>query len=165
MIIRDERPEEINAIYDLTQTAFAPMSYSDGSEGGIIDALRADNALTLSLVAIEGDEIIGHVAFSQVMVDGQDGPWFGLGPVAVAPAHQCQGVGSALIRTGLERLKGMDAACVFLLGNPDYYARFGFQAVETLWYGDRPSPYFQRLVLSGAEPRGQVVFHTAFECS
>lgn len=163
MIIRDERPEEVNAIYALTQSAFAPMSFSDGSEGGIINAMRADNALTLSLVAVEEDEIIGHAAFSQVAVDGQDGPWFGLGPVAVAPAHQCQRIGDALIRTGIERLKGVGAECVFLLGSPDYYARFGFRSVNTLWYGDAPSPYFQRLVLSGKEPQGQVAFHAAFE--
>lgn len=162
MQIRKERPEDITAIRDLIQAAFAPKAYSDGSEGAIVDGLRAGGALHLSLVAVEAGEIVGHAAFSPVRVGAADTGWFGLGPVAVAEARQTKGIGTAVIKAGLNRLRDAGAAGVVVLGDPRYYGRFGFESVRTIWYGSGPSPYFQRLVLNGPEAVGQAVFHAAF---
>jgi len=109
--IRDEAPGGIDAIFALTEAAFAPMPFSDGSEPHIINALRKDGDLTLSLVAEDNGEIpnkgiIGQITFSPVEIDGLTN-WYGLGPVSAAPHLQKQGIGSALINTGLARLKEM----------------------------------------------------------
>ena len=88
MDIRPEIHTDIDAIYQLTQTAFAPMPYSDGDEGACINKLRADGDLTVSLVAVEAEAIVGHVAFSPVTIAGVSDNWFGLGPVSVAPKKQ-----------------------------------------------------------------------------
>ena len=105
MIIRTERPLDADAIGSLTSAAFKGMVHSSGTEAAIVDALRREGALALSLVAEKDGLLVGHVAFSPVTIDGKAGGWFGLGPVSVLPAQQRSGTGSALIREGLERLK------------------------------------------------------------
>lgn len=162
MQIRDEDAGDGPEIRALTDAAFAPVAYSDGSEGAIVDNLRAGGALHMSLVAVEGADIVGHVAFSPVSIGAVKAGWFGLGPVSVAVLFQKRGIGSALITAGLERLQEQSAAGVVLLGDPAYYSRFGFESVETIWYGESPSPYFQRLVLNGPDAQGQAVYHAAF---
>lgn len=162
MKIRLERPEDATTIHALTDAAFAGMPYSDGTEAEIIDRLRAAEALTLSLVATEGAEILGHVAFSPVMINGEAGDWYGLGPVSVWPDHQRMGVGQALIREGLRRLQLMGAGGCVLLGDPAYYARFGFANHPDLRHGGAPPWAFQCLSLNGPRPRGEVSFHPAF---
>ena len=162
MQIRDENPSDGPEIRALTDAAFAPVAYSDGSEGAIVDGLRAGDALHISLVAAEGADIVGHVAFSPVSIGAVKTGWFGLGPVSVAVSRQKTGIGSALINAGLERLRDQGAAGVVVLGDPAYYSRFGFESVETVWYGDAPSPYFQRLLLNGPDAQGQAAYHAAF---
>ena len=163
MQIRPERPADVDLIRALTTGAFAGARYSSGAEAGIVDALRADGVLSVSLVAEEDGEVIGHLAFSPVQVDAAGGDWFGLGPVSVAPARQGKGVGQALVRAGLERLEAMGAAGCVVLGEPGYYGRFGFESDPELRYGDAPAAYFQRLIFKGPPPSGQVRFHPAFE--
>ncbi|MGY4173345.1 putative N-acetyltransferase YhbS [Bradyrhizobium sp. USDA 4529] len=120
--------------------------------------------LTISLVAVSDDgSIFGHVAFSPVRIEGVVGRWYGLGPVSVAPDLQRQGTGGALIRAGLARLAAMNADGCVLLGDPAYYSRFGFVSDPALTYGGEPSPYFQRLVLKGDPPKGDVKYHAAFD--
>lgn len=87
MKIRDETLSDQAAIFALTTAAFAPMPYSDGSEPAIIDGLRNDGDLALSLVATEAGIIVGHITFSPVSIDGVDNHWFGIGPVSVAVAE------------------------------------------------------------------------------
>ena len=162
--IEPERPGDANEISQLTTTAFAPMPFSDGDEARVIDGLREAGALTISLVAITAEgELVGHIAFSPVRIDDQPGDWYGLGPVSVAPRLQRQGVGSALIGDGLERLRGLQAAGCVLLGNPDYYRRFGFLSDPTLTYQGQPNRYFQHLVLKGPAAQGDASFHPAFD--
>ena len=162
--IEPERPGDANEISQLTTTAFAPMPFSEGDEARVIDDLRAAGALTISLVAVTAEgELVGHIAFSGVRIDGQPGDWYGLGPVSVAPPMQGQGVGSALIANGLDRLRGLDAAGCVLLGNPDYYRRFGFLSDPTLTYQGQPNRYFQQLALKGPPARGDASFHPAFD--
>lgn len=127
-----------------------------------MDALRAGGALTVSLVAEHGGEIIGHAAFSPVEIDGKTVDWYGLGPVAVRPDQQRQGIGIRLIEAGFEQLKALSSAGCVVLGDPGYYSRFGFKADLALRFPDVPPEYFQRLDFGHDERQGVVVYHPAF---
>jgi putative acetyltransferase len=163
MHIRDERPEDADTIFNITEVAFRDMPHSDGDEQHLVNALRADGALTLSLVAELEGAAVGHIAFSAVTINGDAGHWYGLGPVSVLPELHNQGIGSALIREGLTRLEALGAEGCVLLGHADYYPRFGFVADPELTYGDRVTPNFMRLVIKGDAPKGKVAYHPAFE--
>ena len=104
--IRPETGADAETIFDLTQKAFKTQPRAAGTEGFIIDRLRTKGNLSLSLVAEKRGEILGQVSFSQVEISGQSRGWYGLGPVSVRPDLHGKGVGSALIRAGLERLAG-----------------------------------------------------------
>jgi predicted N-acetyltransferase YhbS len=146
----------------ITSAAFGLATQSGGNEAAIVDALREAGALTVSLVAEEQGRVVGHVAFSPVRVDGAEGRWFGLGPVSVLPERQRAGIGSALIRAGLERLRASGADGCVVLGDPAYYARFGFVSDPAVTYGGGASDHFRRLVFAGAAPVGDVAYHPAF---
>lgn len=161
MIIRDEAPGDISAIRLLVSEAFASAPHASGTEAAIVDALRAAGALTVSLVAVEDDSVIGHVAISPVSIAGA-ADWYGLGPVAVVPGRQGRGVGSGLIRRALLRLRDFGAAGCVVLGDPVYYARFGFGRHPGLTYPNAPAPYFQALHFTPHRPTGQVAYHPAF---
>ncbi|RUL98736.1 GNAT family N-acetyltransferase [Rhizobium chutanense] len=163
MLIRDETPDDIDAIHDLTSTAFKPMPYSDGTEAEIIRRLRAAGDLTISLVAEQDGEVLGHVAFSPVTIDGAQDGWFGLGPISVKPERQRQGVGKALIARGLELLRETGASGCVLIGNPDIYSRVGFSSDGQLKYLDLDTRLVQRIVLRGFPPSGTLRFAPAFE--
>lgn len=163
MQIRLERPSDATTIHALTDAAFKGMPFSDNTEARVVDALRAAGALTLSLVATQADDVMGHVAFSPVTINGEAGDWYGLGPVSVWPGRQRAGVGQALIREGLRRLQSMGAGGCVLLGDPAYYARFGFQNDPDLRHAGAPAWAFQRLILNGLPRRGDVHFHPAFD--
>lgn len=162
MHIRAEYPADTPAIHALITAAFATAKHSSGTEADIVDALREADALTISLVAEDAGAVIGHVAFSPVTIDNATA-WYGLGPVAVSPGRQRKGVGNALIRAGLDQLKALGAAGCVLLGDPNYYRRFGFASDPKLFDGNVPSAYFQRLVFTGPAPVGEVTYHPAFE--
>ena len=100
--VRPEVPDDRGAIYDLNVAAFERRT----EEADLVDALREDGDLLLSLVAVAGEEIVGHVAFSRVIIDTPEGPEGGvvLAPVGVAPDRQGQEVGTRLIESGLEQL-------------------------------------------------------------
>lgn len=161
--VREEAPGDAPAIAALTAAAFRDHPHGSGTEAAIVARLRADGDLALSLVAENMDRaIIGHIAFSPVAIaDGARG-WFGLGPVSVIPLRQRAGIGSALIRDGLRRLAESGAHGCVVLGDPAYYARFGFAHDPALTYAGAPAEYFQRLVLRGDPPRGPVRYAPAF---
>jgi putative acetyltransferase len=162
--IEPERPGDASGIGRLTTAAFAPMPFSSGDEARIVAALRKAGALSVSLVATTaGGDLVGHIAFSPVRIDGRASDWYGLGPVSVEPRKQRQGIGSALITAGLDRLRELKAAGCVLLGNPGYYRRFGFLSDPALTYRGEPNAYFQRLVLAGPPARGDASFHPAFD--
>ena len=165
MHITHERPEDAAAIRSVTDAAFRGVTHSDQNEAAIVEALRAAGMLTLSLVAIEAGEVVGHVAFSPVRINGGAGDWYGLGPASVAPARQRHGVGRALILDGLGRLASIGAAGCVVLGDPAYYRRFGFESDPGLFYGQAPAAFFQRLVFRGPGPKGEVTYHASFEAS
>ncbi|MGF6256889.1 putative acetyltransferase [Ensifer sp. LBL] len=163
--IRSERATDIATIRHITKAAFAPMQYSSQTEAEIIDALRDAGALTLSLVAIEGGEVIGHVAFSPVTIDGEDKGWFGLGPVSVRPDRQKSGTGGRLIREGLARLVKTGAKGCVVLGEPDYYKRFGFEHHAALRLEGLPAEYFMAKAFEGPVPSGRVNYHAGFDAN
>ena len=163
MIIRLENEGDADAIHAVTAAAFQGRPYSDGTEAQVVSALRAAGVLTISLVAEDYDEIVGHVAFSPVTINGQPGRWYGLGPVSVAPARQRKGIGAALIETGLTQLRALGADGCVLLGDPAYYVRFGFVSDSTLRYRDVDPEYVQWLSFTGDVPVGEVAFHAAFD--
>ena len=163
MKIRPEHPDDEAATYALTEAAFAPMAFSDGTEAAALDGLRKDGDLTLSLVAVQDDRIVGHVAFSPVTIDGAHDGWFGLGPVSVMPSKQRSGIGTALINEGLSQLQAQGASGCALIGNPDYYHRFGFQSCGTLTYGDLPTRLVQWVAFGDTAPHGALVFSPALQ--
>lgn len=160
--IRAEMPGDAHAIADITRAAFALAAHASGTEAQIVEALRAAGALTVSLVAEEAGEIVGHVAFSPVSVGAAAAGWFGLGPVSVRPDRQGAGIGKALIEAGLTRLRGMGARGCVLVGDPRYYARFGFASDPALRCDGIPGEYVQRLVFTGPPPGGRITFHAGF---
>src|SRR5512134_3301898 len=127
IIIRNETDADVSTITEVTVAAFKTLQISNHTEQFIIEALRAAKALTLSLVAEADGRVIGHVAFSPVVMSDGTRNWYGLGPVSVLPEYQRQGIGGALILDGLSRLKGLNAQGCCLVGHPDYYEKFGFR--------------------------------------
>ncbi|WP_134726127.1 GNAT family N-acetyltransferase [Paracoccus luteus] len=162
MIIRPEQANDQDAIASIVAAAFAQAAHSRQTEPAIIAALRDAGALTLSLVAVGAGEIVGHAAFSPVMIDGRDVGWHGLGPLAVRPDRQGQGIGAALVREGLDRLRASGAAGCVVLGEPDYYRRFGFRNDDALRYEGAPAAYFMSLSFTGHSPDGRVEYHPGF---
>ena len=119
--IRPETNSDIAAIHAVNADAF-----ETDAEARLVDALRANANLIVSLVAESDGDIIGHIAFSPVTVDDADVGGIGLAPVAVLPEHQRGGIGGALIRAGLAECDRLGYGFVVLLGHPEYYPRFGF---------------------------------------
>ena len=162
MVIRDETAADRAAITGVTQRAFASHAFSRQTEHFIIRALRAADALTVSLVAEREGAVVGHIAFSPVTVsDGRAG-WYGMGPVSVSPECQRQGIGSRLVEAGLTRLKALKAAGCLLVGDPAFYRRFGFESPQGLGHEGVPPENFMILAFDGSTPQGQVQFHPAF---
>ena len=151
--------------FKLTQATFKDIEYSSHTEQFIVNALRNSQQLTLSLVAEYEGQIIGHIAFSPVSITDGTTDWYGLGPVSVQPEFQNQGIGSQLIHAGLDKLKMLKAGGCVLLGDPDYYARFGFKAQSELVLQGVPPEYFQVLYFTGKMPHGDVVYAEAFNAT
>jgi putative acetyltransferase len=162
MHIRDEMPSDEAAIESVIAAAFRDMPYSRQTETFIMAALRRAGALTLSLVAEDEGHICGQAAFSPVEIDGRPSDWYGAGPIAVAPEHQRQGIGSALMEEGLGRLHGLGAGGCMLVGDPAWYQRFGFRNEPRLTLAGVPPEVFMILPLGKTVPEGKVAFHPAF---
>lgn len=163
IVIRSETDADVRAITDVTIAAFKTLEISNHTEQFIVEALRAAKALTVSLVAEVNGRIIGHIAFSPVTISDGTRNWYGLGPVSVLPAYQRQGIGKALIREGLSRLKDMNAQGCCLVGHPDYYKKFGFKNMSGLVHEGVPQEVFFALSFDGHTPQGVVAFHEGFK--
>jgi putative acetyltransferase len=118
--IREERGEDIAAIRDVNKRAF-----EQDHEGKIVDALRSNGAALLSLVATVDGKIAGHIMYSPITVGDVTGA--ALGPMAVVPEHQRQGIGSKLVQEGNLRLRDAGWPFIIVLGHANFYPRFGFQ--------------------------------------
>jgi putative acetyltransferase len=162
MVIRNEEPADIAAITDVTIAAFKDHPISNQTEQFIVDALRAADALTLSLVAEIDGRVVGHIAFSPVTISNGATGWCGLGPISVLPEFQKQGVGKSLVTKGLSLLKEMGAQGCALVGDPSYYSRFGFQNYSEMVHEGVPQEVFLASPFTENVPNGTVVFHEAF---
>jgi putative acetyltransferase len=165
LLIRNENPADDAAISHVLEQAFKNQQYSSHNEQYIVDALRKAHVLTFSLVAILNEKIVGHIAISPVQISSGVEAWYGLGPIAVLPEWQLQGIGSALIQSALVQLKAHAAKGCVVLGDPDFYAEFGFKAVPDLILANVPAEYFQALSFDGKFPQGTVAYHEAFNAT
>ena len=161
--IRSETDADADAITDVTIAAFKSLEISNHTEQFIIEALRAANALTISLVAELDGRVIGHIAFSPVAISDGARNWYGLGPVSVLPEYQRQGIGKALIREGLSRLTDIRAQGCCLVGHPVYYRQFGFTNIPELVHEGVPPEVFFALSFDEHTPQGTVTFHDGFK--
>lgn len=151
VFVRKESPADIDGIYAVHAASFPTVA-----EAALVDALRSAGRLSISLVAIERDQVIGHAGFSPITVDGLP---FGLGlaPVAVQVDCRRRGVAARLIRRGLELCRGAATGLVVVLGDPAYYRQFGFEPARRLSLRDEYAggEAFQAVELvRGALPAG-----------
>ncbi len=162
---RPEAAADAPAIAALIAEAFLRAAHTSHTEQHIVNALRATRALAISRVAESRGAIVAHVAASPVSVaDGSPG-WFGLGPLSVQPSLQRRGIGSQLAREALRLLRMQGAAGCVVLGDPDYYGRFGFRADPGMFLPGAPPEYFQVLPFGRTLPRGAVTYHQAFNAT
>jgi len=161
--IREETPADLRRIEAVTVSAFLNAPHTSHAEQHIVNALREAGKLEVSLVAEVDGTVIGHVAISPVVISGGASGWFGLGPISVIPECQRRGVGSQLTREALRVLQDNGASGCVVLGEPEYYSRFGFQAVASLVLPGVPPEYFQALSFGSSTPNGIVTYHEAFK--
>ncbi|MCB2074898.1 MAG: N-acetyltransferase [Novosphingobium sp.] len=159
--IRPERPGDEDRIHAVVAEAFDGMPFADGTEPDLVDRLRGNGELLLSLVA-ETDTIIGHIGFNPISIDGKDCGWVQLSPVSVVPSRQRSGIGSALIKAGIAEMRRRGVRGIGVEGDPAYYERFGFTVIEGLGIAGPHAEYFRALVLSGDAPIGEVRYASAF---
>jgi putative acetyltransferase len=163
IIIRAESATDVDAIRDVNVRAFRDHPISRQTEHLIVDALRDAGALAVSLVAVRDGRTAGHIAFSPARVGDLQGDWYLLGPVAVLPEFQWQGIGTALVEAGLSELRARDAVGCVLVGDPAFYNRFGFATFTDLAYEGVPHEYVLGLPFGELMPHGVVRAHEAFE--
>lgn len=160
--IRLEQSADIDTIRELVGLAFTGHQHSSGTEPLIIDALREDGALELSMVAEVDAKVVAHVAFSTAAVGDSSSGWFLVGPVAVHPDYQRRGVGSELIEAGLYVIRSRKARGCVLVGDPVFYRRFGFRRCSRVTWPGVPDEYVLCLPFSDEDPAGEIAFHPAF---
>jgi len=165
MRIRAQTADDDSAVWQLNKTVFPTPA-----EAGLVERLRAEADPVLSLVADDAGAIVGHILFSPAIL-AADAGFLGLalGPMAVSPGRQRQGVGSALLRRGLDDCARLGARAVFVLGHAAYYPRFGF--VPASRFGitsqfEAPDEAFMALELEPgalAGKAGEMRYHPAFD--
>lgn len=163
--IHPESPEDIPGIYEVNRSAFGRVDEAD-----LVNKLRLDNAITLSLVAVDNGQVVGHILITPVTVDSEDSQWnaVALGPMAVLPPYQKQGIGSQLIRAAFAELIRTGHFVVIVLGHPQYYPRFGFKPSKPLgiqWEISVPEDVFMVAELKDGAldgKKGVVRYHPAF---
>lgn len=164
-IMVNVRPETINdleRINEIIVSAFKDHPYSNQKEHLLVAGLRIQGVLDVSLVAEFEGEIVGHIAFSKVTINGEHTHWYGLAPVSVVPKWQNQGIGSKLIILGLDEIKKLGAEGCVVLGEPEYYTRFGFIVDDKLKLEGVPPEYFLALSFGSRIPSGDVMYHKVF---
>lgn len=156
---RTTRPEDMGAIAALSNAAFGGPD-----EARIIRELHADGDSLVSLVAVaDDDSIVGHIEFFRILIDGQPVA-AGLGPMSAKPGLQKSGIGSYLVRTGLEELDDLGETLVFVLGHAEYYPRFAFaEEVAKPFTAPWSGPHFMALRLAeGGPASGTLTYPKAF---
>ena len=163
--IRKETIADAVAIEAVTVAAFREAAHASHTEHFIIRALRDSGQLAVSLVALDGGSVVGHVGVSPVTISDGSSGWYGLGPISVDPDCQRQGIGSLLMKDALAELRALGAAGCVVLGDPDYYSRFGFRPEPALVLPGVPAEYFQAISFGSDLPRGHVTYGDSFEAT
>lgn len=161
-VIRGETLRDVASIHHITRQAFASHPHSRHIEHKLVDTLRLEHALSLSLVAELEGEIVGHIAFSPARISGQTASWFALGPLSVRPERQGCGIGHALVEAGLEQLRKIGAAGCVVVGDSGFYGRFGFRPITGLQLPGIPDNIFLAHSFTREQPTGDVSLHPAF---
>jgi len=162
--IRQEIPEDQDRVYEIEAAAFGSRIQPD-----LVNVLRQSAKPMLSLISMLNGALVGHILFTPVTFDTDPaGLACQLSPIAIDPRYQKRGIGGDLIREGLGRCQSLGWSSVFLVGNPIYYSRFGFQMAAPLGFSiDGPhNPYLQVIELQMGALKslsGQVSFHPAFD--
>ena len=143
-------------------------AFPTATEADLVEQLDRDGDAAISLVAEAEGEIVGHALMSRMTVEGDGRSWraLGLAPIAVVPALQATGIGSALIRVALDRARADGTELVFVLGEPAYYRRFGFTADAAAPFASPyAGEYFMALALADVElpAEGRARYAAAFE--
>ncbi len=156
--IRPATDEDADTITELTDAAFGTPE-----EAQIITQLVKDGDGLASLVAHNDREILGHIQFFKVWIDGADIAC-GLGPVSARPDVQKRGIGAGLIKLGLTLMEGAGRSHCFLLGHKDYYPRFGFSSdLAAQFSGPWSGPNFMAIELNATAPKsGALTYPAAF---
>lgn len=157
IIIREERQEDKQA---QAVRAVNEKAFGQPDEANIVDSLQKSCPGLLSLVALDGDEVVGHILFSPAKIEGDAKTIKGMGlaPIAVLPERQRQGVGTQLVKRGIEMLRSRDCPFIIVLGHPEYYPRFGFvraslHGIRSQWEGV-PNEAFMILILDQSAMKG-----------
>ena len=134
MELRPFTAGDADAVFEVHRRAFDGRT----EEARIVQRLHDAEKAVVSLVAVANDEIVGHVLFSPTSVvdHGEELELVGLAPVGVLPEHQNEGIGSLLIRRGLQRCREVGVDAVVVLGAPEYYSRFGFERASEYGLGN-----------------------------
>ena len=165
MLVRNEEEKDLVAVHAVNASVF-----ESSAEANLVDALRKQAHPVVSLVAEDSKAIVGHILFSPVSLSGHPGlKIMGLAPMAVTLAHQNKGIGSALVRAGLERCKELGFGAIVVLGHPEYYPRFGFSPSARFGIGceyEAPEEAFMVVELQPSYLRsksGTIKYHAAFK--
>lgn len=157
MLIREEQASDYGSLREIVEAAFARRD-----EANLVDRLRRDGDAVISLVAVEGHKPVGHVMFSRMAAPFRA---LGLAPLAVLPERQRNGIGGALVREGIERARSQGWKGIFVVGDPGYYSRFGFDPGLTAGFvSPYAGPYLMALALGSALPTttGRICHAPAF---
>jgi putative acetyltransferase len=166
-MIREEIAEDIPGIFEINEAAFGRPE-----EALLVDRLRARKAFIYSLVAVQDGQLVGHALISPILIQSDTGVVIvvaGLGPVAIRPSYQKQGIGGELITTGIELCREASYSAIVVLGHPDYYPRFGFQPAARFGISspyDVPDDAFMVLELEKGvigELNGVARYHPEFD--
>lgn len=161
-VIRPERAADEAAIRSMTQRAFAGHPYSDGDEADVIERLRKDGDLLLSLVADDDGTVVGQVTYSRARLsNGEDG-WMVVGPICVDPARQGDGIGRALMEAGETAMAAVGAKGITVLGDPQLYGRFGYVQHTDLRLEGELGEYLQVKSFGAPIPAATISYAPAF---
>lgn len=163
LILRLEQAGDADAIRGVIEMAFLDQPHSRQTEARVVDRLRAEQALSLSLVALRPEGVVGYVACAGIGITGGACGWHCIGPVAVRPDQQGGGVGTALVWHALRTLRAQQAAGCVALGEPAYFGRFGFRSTPALRMERAPYGCFLVRPFERVIPMGTVQYHEAFD--
>lgn len=162
LTIRAATAADAAAITAVLQAAFAQHPHSQNQEYRLVEALRVQGGLSVALCAWQGEQLCGLVCASPVQLPMSAEGWYCIAPLAVLPALQGQGIGQQLMLAVLHKLQAIGAAGCVLVGEPDYYQRFGFSADPALTSAGIPPEYVLSRAFGSQQAQGEIIYHPAF---